>query len=154
MTVPSAAGVESTPDQIAAAAACRDVVLAFHRCIDTGNATAAADLFTDDATLEVRGSTFVGRAAIDGFLGEREAADRITRHVVVEWSPTGGAASEVTATATVAILHLPPSEKDHVLERIIDADITFRRGDDDRWRMADRRSRLVSNAAALLGGTR
>jgi len=65
------------------AAAATETVLAYHRAIDTGHATDAISLFTEDAVFQARGTELVGRDAISGFMTDREAqVGRHTVHVV------------------------------------------------------------------------
>lgn len=64
-------------------AAVLDVVHAFHRHIDRGQATRGISLVAEDADFTIRGQRMQGRAAVADFLARREAqADRHTVHVI------------------------------------------------------------------------
>jgi uncharacterized protein (TIGR02246 family) len=62
--------------------ACQEVVLRAAACVDAGDATALAALFTEDAVLVRPGAEpLVGRTAIHATYAQRPA-ERITRHLV------------------------------------------------------------------------
>ncbi|WP_235823553.1 nuclear transport factor 2 family protein [Azohydromonas sediminis] len=69
-------------EQLAAAQACRDVVVASAHAVDARDFDAFAALFTDDAVLvRPNGDALHGRAAILAAYRQRDPA-RLTRHVI------------------------------------------------------------------------
>lgn len=102
------------------ARAAEDVVLAYHRAIDTGRATDGLDLFTEDAVFQAKGRELVGREAIGGFLADRESqTDRHTVHVVANVSVVREGSDEIELNALV-LLHVRHADGRYVLERVLD----------------------------------
>jgi SnoaL-like protein len=124
------------------AAQCRAVLIRFLAAIDHGRATDGLSLFTEDASLTARGERFRGRAAIGGFLAQREAqTERQTAHVIANEIavPSGDQRLELRATL---ILYVRRPSGDYVVERILDTVQTFRRTDGG-WQIHDRDVRPV-----------
>jgi ketosteroid isomerase-like protein len=125
----------------------QEVVLAYHRAIDTGRATAGVELFTDDATFQAKGIELVGREAIGGFLADRESqTDRHTVHVVANVSVVRAESDEIELSALV-LLHVRHADGRYVLERVLDTTHVLTRGPSG-WQIHRRFSRPLHAAPA------
>ncbi|MGI8622920.1 MAG: nuclear transport factor 2 family protein [Solirubrobacteraceae bacterium] len=119
------------------AARCRAVLVDFLAAIDHGRATEAVQLFTDDARLTARGERLQGRAAIAGFLAEREAeTGRQTVHVIANEITRRLDADHLQLEA-VLVLHVRAPDGGYPVERILDTTQTFRHTDAG-WQISDR----------------
>ncbi|MDT5347910.1 MAG: hypothetical protein QOH91_1197 [Mycobacterium sp.] len=106
--------------------------------IDHGHAERAAELFTEDATLDT-GVALHGIAAIRDALTKRAALDIRSRHVVSNVRLVGQAADRVRGTVLMTVYR----RTDHQGEEpevfiIAEADDLYRLGADGRWRFAQR----------------
>lgn len=129
------------------ARAAQEVVLAYHRAIDTGRATAGIELFTDDAIFQAKGIELVGRDAIGGFLADRESqTDRHTVHVVANVSVVRAERDEIELSALV-LLHVRHADGRYVLERVLDTTHVVTRGPSG-WQVHRRLSRPLHAAPA------
>lgn len=129
------------------ARAAEEVVLAYHRAIDTGRATAGIQFFTDDAIFQAKGMELVGREAIGGFLADRQSqTDRHTVHVVANSSVVRAEPDEIELSALV-LLHVRHTDGRYVLERVLDTTHVVTRGPDG-WRVHRRFSRPLHGAPA------
>jgi ketosteroid isomerase-like protein len=129
----------TSPDGVAA---CRATLIDFLAAIDRGQATAALDLFTDDASFAARDQQVHGRDAIFAFLQERETeTDRHTVHVLTNDVVRSAGDDELVLTATL-LLHERGSDGRFALHRVLDTSQTFRR-DRDRWRIRDRSTQPI-----------
>jgi len=129
------------------ARAAEEVVLAYHRAIDTGRATAGVELFTDDAIFQAKGVELVGREAIGSFLADRESqTDRHTVHVVANVSVVRAESDEIELSALV-LLHVRHADGSYVLERVLDTTHVVTRGSSG-WRVHRRFSRPLHAARA------
>jgi uncharacterized protein (TIGR02246 family) len=141
------AGIERTNRQLAAEFACRNLIHAFARHIDQGEATEAIDLFTEDAEVGDAGQSIKGRDAIGHMLAAREAnTGRRTRHQVtnVMFELTGP--DTAVAHSLLCLFVLGISEEPSI-RAISEFDDEFARDAEGRWRFARRQ-------AALLAGDR
>jgi uncharacterized protein (TIGR02246 family) len=122
--------------------ACRATLIDFLAAIDHGHATAALDLFTDDASFAARGQQLRGHEAIAAFLHEREAeTERHTVHVVTNDVLRSATDDEIVLSATL-LLHERDSAGRYAIQRVLDTTQTFSR-DRDRWRICERSTRPV-----------
>lgn len=129
------------------ARAAEEVVLAYHRAIDTGHATDGLELFTADATFQAKGMELVGREAISGFLADRESqTERHTVHVVANVSVLREESDEVELSALV-LLHVRHADGRYVLERVLDTTHVVTRGSSG-WQVHRRSSRPLHAAPA------
>lgn len=100
--------------------AAQEVVLAYHRAIDTGRASEGIVFFTDDAVFQAKGMHLVGRKAIAGFLNERQSqTERHTVHIVANVSVVRAQPDEVELAALV-LLHVRQDDGRYDLERVLD----------------------------------
>lgn len=107
-------------EAVPAARAAQEVVLAYHRAIDTGRALEAVGLFSDDAVFQAKGVELVGRDAITGFLADRQAqTGRHTVHVVANVSVVREDRDEVELRAFI-LLHVVQPDGRYDLERVLD----------------------------------
>jgi hypothetical protein len=122
---------------IVSAWACRDLTYAFAEFVDHGEATAAADLFTDSAFMVRRGNRPVGREAITAVLAAREAdSSRVTRHVVTNFRFAPLSADRASSTSTSLVYSLAPGPPTPpVLTEIQDE---FECDSEGRWRFSSR----------------
>ena len=105
-----------------------EVVVAYHRNIDLGRASAGIDLFEPDAVFQARGLELVGREAIAGFLADREAQrDRHTVHVLANQVVRQVSTDEIEVLALV-LLHVRQPDGSYTLERALDTTHVVRRG--------------------------
>ncbi len=124
-----------------------EAVLAYHRAIDTGRATAGIEFFTDDAIFQAKGIELVGREAIGGFLAARESqTDRHTVHVMANVSVVRAEADEIELSALI-LLHVRHADGRYVLERVLDTTHIVTRGSSG-WRVHRRFSRPLHAAPA------
>ena len=130
-----------------AARAAEDLVLAYHRAIDTGRATAGTQCFTEDALFQAKGVELVGREAIAGFFADREAqTDRHTVHVVANASVVRAQSDEIELSALI-LLHVRQANGGYVLERVLDTTHVVTRGPSG-WQIHRRYSRPLHAAPA------
>ena len=61
--------------------ACERLVVAYTHLVDGGQAAKVADLFTDDGVWTFGAQRYEGRSAIREAFAQREATDRVSRHV-------------------------------------------------------------------------
>lgn len=112
--------VDLTEDATAHLQAAADVVFAYHRAIDSGRATEGIELFAEDAVFQAKGMELIGRAAIAGFLTEREAqTDRHTMHVVANTTARSSESNQIELTGFV-LLHVRRLDGRYELERVLD----------------------------------
>lgn len=124
---------------------CRATLIDFLATIDHGQATAALDLFTHDASFAARGRQLHGHQEISAFLREREAeTDRHTVHVVTNDVVRSANDDEVVLSAML-LLHERGSDGRYAIHRVLDTTQTFRR-DRDRWRIRDRSTQPIHPA--------
>jgi len=133
--------------------AAQEVVLAYHRAIDTGRASEGIDFFTDDAVLQAKGMNLVGREAIAGFLNERQSqTERHTVHVVANVSIVRAQPDEVELAALV-LLHVQQDDGRYDLERVLDTTHVVTRTSAG-WRVHRRLSRPLHAPRSDAAGTR
>jgi hypothetical protein len=119
-----------------------DVVLALYEAIDTGHATEAAGLFTDDAVFDHPEKVFQGIEEIRGFLSGRESdADRHTIHVLNN-TRVSEAADGAREISSVVFIYSPSAEGDWHLHRVARMRHTVRVVD-SQWRIT---SRVIGSA--------
>ena len=127
-----------------------ETVLAYHRAIDTGHATDAISLFTDDAVFQAKGTELLGRDAIRVFMTDREAqAERHTVHVVANLVVRRAQDDEVELSALV-LLHVRQPDGGYALERVLDTTHVVTR-DLSGWKIHRRLSRPLHDAAPTFG---
>jgi hypothetical protein len=131
-----------------ARSACEEVFLGFHRLVDAGVASQAADLFTQEAVFELRGNRFDGHNAIRAFLIERQAqVGRRTRHLASNFSfvldTDAGAHSEAQLLVFLAREDDPARLE---LEALFDTETTYVRSPGGTWQMSSRIHRLFASA--------
>jgi uncharacterized protein (TIGR02246 family) len=139
-------GVERTPPQLAAEFACRNLIHAFAGHIDQGAATAAADLFTDEAQMGGAGQTISGRDAIGHMLAAREAdTGRRTRHQItnIVFELTGP--DTAIARSLLCLFVLGDSEEPTV-RAITEFDDEFARDAAGHWRFARRQATILAGS--------
>ena len=106
--------------------------------IDHGHAERAAELFTEDATLDT-GEVLHGIAAITDALTKRAALDVRSRHVVSNVRLSGQAADRVRGTVLMTVYRRNDDQgAEPELFIIAEADDLYRLGADGRWRFAQR----------------
>ncbi len=124
----------SSPEGVAA---CRATLVDFLSAIDHGHATAALELFTEDASFAARGQQLHGRDAIARFLRERQAeSGRHTVHVLANEVIRSATADRLELTAML-LLHEREPGGSYAIHRALDTSQTFHRNH-DRWRIHDR----------------
>jgi hypothetical protein len=136
-----------TAQQAADALACQSVLYAFAERIDTGRASQAVELFTDDARFAAGPRVAEGRAQLAAAFAAREAnSARRTRHLMLNpiCVPDGEAAMEVRST--LALFVLEPEAKPLAPSALLACTDRLLRGADGRWRIASRRLELVAGA--------
>ena len=117
----------------------REVVLGYHRAIDSGHATAAIGAFTEDAEFQAHGQLLSGTEQILGFLSAREAkVDRKTVHVFANETTTGLGDDGVELRAIV-LIHVQQSNGQYVVENVVDTvHCLIQAG--DQWKVSRRYS--------------
>jgi ketosteroid isomerase-like protein len=126
-------------DHADAVAACRALVLRYHRDIDRGRATAGIDVFAENAEFTVRGQIMRGRGEILGFLTDRERqTDRHTVHVIANEVVVAADDDHAELDAFV-LLHGRQADGGYHLDHVLDTRHTFRR-DGDTWLITRRTS--------------
>jgi hypothetical protein len=131
-------GTESSPAELAARAACLDVVEEFYRLVDHGRAKEAAGLFTADAVLHTD-KRYSGKDAIVSFLTARDTRPTTGMHVVSGPDFRQESADQLDVTAVV-LLYARADDGSPTLLRA--GEYTHRcRRIDGRWMLAGRDSR-------------
>lgn len=137
--------VTKSTDHADAVAACRALVLGYHRDIDRGCATAGIDAFAENAEFAARGQVMRGRGEILRFLTDRERqTDRHTVHVIANEVVVAADDDHVELNAFV-LLHVRQADGGYHLDRVLDTRHTFRRGG-DTW-LITRRTSVPLHAA-------
>ncbi len=140
------AGIERTSRQLAAEFACRNLIHAFARHIDQGEATEAIDLFTDDAELGDAGQSIRGRDAIAHMLAAREAdTGRRTRHQVTNVMFELTSPETAVAQSLLCVFVLGVSEEPTIgaLSEFRDE---FACDGEGRWRFARREATILAGS--------
>lgn len=139
----SAAGTEVGAAELAAQAACVNVLKAYADAIDGGRASTVVELFTEDAVFEAGARALRGRAQLVPAFAAREADTvRRTRHLVLNPScvASGADAMEVRSTLLLFVLGAEPVAP----RALVQCDDRMARGADRRWRIASRRLQLLA----------
>jgi hypothetical protein len=107
--------------------------------VDHGQADKAADLFTDNATLD-NGEVFSGIGSIRGALEKRAALPTRSRHLISNVRLAGETPDRVRGTVVMTV-HRRADDLDTAPETVIiaEADDVYERDAAGRWRFAQRR---------------
>ena len=142
---------DSLPESLGSArAACEELFLDFHRYIDAGQATRGLALFSDQPVprLEVRGQTYAGKAALEGFLQAREGdTARQTRHLASNFRFVLVSDSRARGTGNLTLFRRGgPEGSALVLEAVVDCELEFVRTGEGEWRVSSRRHSRFATA--------
>lgn len=144
----AAAGKPLDHDALAVHSACIAVMHAYADRIDEGRASAATELFTDDATLVAGPRAMVGRDQLAAAFAAREAdGSRRTRHLVV--NPTirivDDGVAQAHSSMMLFVLDAGAGTTDSPNPNaLMNCHDRFERGADDCWRIAERRVELLA----------
>jgi len=128
---------ESSPSTPGKGASAVDVVLALYEAIDTGHATEAGVLFTDDAVFDHPEQVFRGIEEIRGFLSRRESdTDRRTIHVLNNTRIAEADEGE-REVSSVVFIYSPDAGGDWHLHRVARMRHVVR-AVDGQWRITSR----------------
>lgn len=127
-------GVEKTVEELAALAACEELVVAYTHLIDGGEASKAVELFTEDGAFVSRNLNMHGRDELITGFSDRERQNIATRHVMsnLRITRTGPDTAEGTVYLTMYY-----GASGTVPSAVAEYRDTFRRTDAG-WRFADR----------------
>nr|WP_243743706.1 nuclear transport factor 2 family protein [Pseudonocardia dioxanivorans] len=112
-------------DPRGAVAACSDLVVSYHRAIDTGRATDGISAFAPEAEFTAKGRVMRGHDEILDFLADRERqVDRQTVHVIANEKVLDAIEERVELGALI-LLYVRGPAGDYVLERVLETRHTF-----------------------------
>jgi ketosteroid isomerase-like protein len=137
----TALGCEPSLDDIGARLACEALSVGSYRVVDDGRATAATDLFTDDAVFEAPPQLRLeGKEAIaKAFVAREAATDRVTRHVLTNLAFTRASADAADVHATLVLYRMKGGDDPSALApRLIAALHDRFRRVDGAWKIAGR----------------
>ena len=142
------AGGEPSPEELAVRVACLDVASRFYDVIDQGRATLTTELFTADAELALGPDRWVGTGQIAAAMAAREAnVERRTAHIAIPRSfrVLGPEQAEADSLLQLFVLGTQGEAVPHpaALSRVRDS---FRRGDDNRWRLSRREVTVIAGS--------
>lgn len=110
------------------------------RCIDTGRASEAIDLFTEDAEQRMPSGTATGRAAIGAGLARRQAMQsRTTRHLVsnLRLEPIADTTQQLAGHWVLTLFRSDGTECPAVVQVVADIDDLYQ-CHAGRWQIARR----------------
>jgi ketosteroid isomerase-like protein len=139
-------GIERTPQQLGAELACHYLIHAFAHHIDRGAATAAIDLFTDDAEVGNAEHRAKGRNEIAPMLAAREAdATRRTCHQVtnIMFQQTG---PDTASAHSLLCLYVLDAQQGPTVRAISRLEDQFARDAAGQWRFSRRMATLLAGA--------
>lgn len=122
-----------------------DIITAFCWYADHGKADKIPDLFTEDGCLNAPGMVVQGKADLtELFEGRAKQAGRSSRHLWSNMRILSVDADRIEAVVT-ATTYIGTGEPPMFPETTVVGDSyeTFEKGDDGRWRFAERRLELV-----------
>ena len=141
-------GRSKSVEQLRAADACQELVIAFCDLMDEGDVDSALELHTDDIVFrDVDGAPVVGKAAAKPWLQSVRFRypGRVTLHVPsnIRFSAIEDARAECRALVTLYELTRPDGHGGAdrcapTVHGVVVEDITFRRLSDGAWRFSDR----------------
>ena len=144
----SPAGTTAEAAALTAIAACQDVMHAYAELVDSGRASRVVELFTDDATFEpVPGRTVRGRHQLARVFAAREAnTERRTLHIVA--NPVVVVDGETATGHSTFLLFIlgEPRSAGVAPDALVYCADRFERGEDGRWRIADRRLQTLAGS--------
>jgi len=80
-----------------------DLASRYNRAVDGGDGEGFANVFTDDAALDLAGNVVQGRAALAAFAGEKRPTRHMTGNYLLE---AGGTPDEARGSSTVVVVNL------------------------------------------------
>ena len=145
----SPAGKEAELEELQAHAACSDVIAQFFRYVDSGQATRAAGLFTEDAEMSSGDLTATGEQ-IRAILSIRETDGKRRLHFPTEISFELTSPNEANAQTLLQLFVLNDEnpQASPQVRAITHVDDVLVRTDGDGWRLSRRRVTILAGSEA------